>query len=105
MTPPPAQIDGANVLLWTDALATTRPTGRTTHRVKGQVIGPAGALAICQYDGDAQFYLFYCDENWNVRTDTAHGSLIDAKEQAEFEYEGVSQTWRGRADAPREAKE
>jgi len=39
------------------------------------------------------FYLFGCDPDWNVVTDTWHESVDDAKEQAEFEYEGISKTW------------
>src|SRR3954452_22922987 len=72
MLPPPEQLDGANVLLWTPDLRVTRPTARTTHRVGGDLLGAAVALAICQYDGDSQYYLFYCDDEWNVRTDTCH---------------------------------
>ena len=79
------------------ALSGTRATGRTTHRIGGEVIGPAEALAICRYEGDSQFYLFYCDAEWNVRTDTCHPSLEVAKEQAEFEYDGASGRWRAAA--------
>jgi hypothetical protein len=94
MPPPPKQLDGANVLAWTADLYNARPTARTTHRVAGDVLAPAAALAICQYDGDSQFYLFYCDDEWNVCTDTCHSSIDEAKHQAEFEYEGVSALWR-----------
>jgi hypothetical protein len=93
MPPPPKQLDGAQVLLWT-AISFTLPTDRTIHQVGGEVQGPAAALAICQYNGDLQHYLFYCDDQWNVRTDTCHSSLDDAKHQAEFEYEGISALWR-----------
>src|SRR5262245_40060496 len=94
MPPPPKQLDGANVLLWTTDVHATKPTVRTTHRVGDHVLGPAAALAICQYEGDSQYYLFYCDEEWSVRTDTCHQSMDDAKRQAEFEYEGISPLWR-----------
>ena len=94
MPPPPKQLHDANVLLWTSDLRDTRSTGRTTHRVDGEVLSPAAALAICQYDGDLQYYLFYCDDKWNVRTDTCHSSISEAKSQAEFEYEGVSALWQ-----------
>jgi hypothetical protein len=50
-------------------------------------------LAICQSNDAQEFYLFGCDADWNVVTDTFHMSLDEAKEQAEFEYEGVSKTW------------
>jgi hypothetical protein len=95
MPPPPKQLDGAKVLFWTTDLRDTRPTARTTHRIGGEVLGPAAALAICQHDGDSQYYLLYCDSDWRVRTDTCHSSLDDAKHQAEFEYEGVTALWRG----------
>jgi hypothetical protein len=94
MPPPPKQLHGANVLLWTTDLKAARPTARTTHRVGGSVLGPAAALAICQYGGDSQYYLFYCDDDWTVRTDTCHASLAEAKQQAEFEYEGVTALWQ-----------
>jgi hypothetical protein len=56
---------------------------------------PAAGLAICVYEtGDEGFYLFYCDEEWRVVTDTWHETLEDAKSQAEFEYEGVNESWR-----------
>jgi hypothetical protein len=38
--------------------------------------------------------LFGCDKEWHHITDTWHESLEEAKRQAEFEYEGVSATWR-----------
>ena len=50
-------------------------------------------LANCQPPGSRKFYLFGCDDDWNVVTDTWHQTLADAKEQAEFEYEGISNTW------------
>jgi hypothetical protein len=50
-------------------------------------------LAICQYAGESSFYLFYCDEDWTVCTDTFHMTLEDAKHQAEYEYDGISRYW------------
>jgi hypothetical protein len=43
-----------------------------------------GAKVIC---------LFGCNAEWDSVTDTWHQTLEEAKEQAEFEYEGVSETW------------
>jgi hypothetical protein len=51
-------------------------------------------LAIGQYAGETAYYLFGCDDAWNTLTDTRHETLEDALRQAEFEYEGVSQTWK-----------
>jgi len=38
-------------------------------------------------------YLFGCDSQWHVQSDTFHDSIEEAMEQAEFEYVGVSKTW------------
>lgn len=73
-------------------------TGKTRHTVVGEPMGAFPNLAIAQYDGDAGFYLFYCDGAWAVVTDTWHATLADAESQAEFEYAGVSSIWEG-ADA------
>jgi len=50
-------------------------------------------LAICQYEKEDAFYLFGCDAEWNSQTDTWHQTVEEAKEQAEFEYQGTSGTW------------
>ena|SRR3989442_13044438 len=94
MNQPPAEIDGARLVCFAEVSAVIRPTAATTHRRDGQILGPARGLAICQYPGESSFYLFYCDEDWTVRTDTFHFSLEDAKHQAEFEYDGISKHWR-----------
>jgi hypothetical protein len=56
-------------------------------------MGQMAGLAICQYAGEEAFYLFGCDADWQNVTDTWHQTLDDAQHQAEFEYEGVSETW------------
>ncbi|MBA3770700.1 MAG: hypothetical protein H0X08_09455 [Blastocatellia bacterium] len=70
-----------------------RHTGNTKQIVAGTLMGPSSGLAICQYDNEDSFYLFGCDEDWNSVTDTWHATVEEAKEQAEFEYEGVAATW------------
>lgn len=47
-------------------------------------------LAIARYDSDSGFYLFYCDPDWNVITDTYHDTPADAMAQAEFEFGHVN---------------
>jgi hypothetical protein len=44
--------------------------------------------------GEAGIYLFCCDSEWEVLTDTWHSSVDNAKAQAEFEYEGISKLWK-----------
>jgi hypothetical protein len=94
MKPPPKELEGARLVCFAEVSDAVTPTGATTHRRAGEILGPAKALAICQYDGEASFYLFYCDEDWKVRTDTFHTTLDDAKSQAEFEYRGISRCWK-----------
>lgn len=96
MGEPPETLDGARVLAFAVLDASVAPTGRTTHRIGRDVLGPAAGLALAQYDGDDQVYLFYCDPTWEVVTDTSHPSLELAREQAEFEYRGVSVHWQTR---------
>jgi hypothetical protein len=48
------------------------------------------ALAIAQYEGEEGVYLFYCDEQWQVVTDTFHDSLAGAVDQAKVEFTNVA---------------
>ncbi|MBC7900569.1 MAG: hypothetical protein H7070_11020 [Saprospiraceae bacterium] len=91
--PIPKQVSNANVVAYTVIDERHRHTGNCEQIVAGVLMGAALGLAICQYDGETSFYLFGCDENWDVLTDTWHETLADAKEQAEFEYDGISATW------------
>lgn len=94
MDEPPGLLDGARVLAFTVVDVSVVSTGGTTHRIEDEMLGPAAGLAIAKYDGgDGQFYLFYCDPAWQVVTDTCHSSQELAREQAEFEYRGVSARW------------
>jgi hypothetical protein len=91
MNPPPQTLDRARVLRYTIVDDCVTPTGNTVHRFHPSgVMGPPAASAICQYDGEACCYLFYCDAEWNVMTDTWHESMAAALRQAEFEYAGIA---------------
>ena len=90
----PSEIGGAVVVLYTAIDGRHRHTGNCRQIVAGRLAGPAAGLAICQYEGGNSYYLFGCDEYWNTVADTWHETLEDAKAQAEFEYEGVNETWR-----------
>ena len=90
----PGIIGGAKVLLYATIDGRHRPTGGCRHFVGGGLMGPAAGLAICRHEGETAVYLFGCDEDWDTVTDSWHETLEEAKAQAEFEYEGVSATWR-----------
>ena len=68
-------------------------TGGCRQIVAGQLLGQMAGLVICQSPESGGFYLFGCDDDWSVVTDTWHETLDDALHQAEFEYVGVSSTW------------
>ena len=109
MKSPPTEVGNATVIEYAILDDTVRPTGRTIHGVGlppeiprvGQwrnfpppkILGPFAALAICKRIDDSSYWLFYCDENWNVQSDGWYESIEEAKNQAEFEYEGVSALW------------
>ena len=90
----PKEVGSAKVVLYTPIDERHRHTENCKQIVAGELMGAAAGLAICQYEGEDSFYLFGCDKNWETVTDTWHQTLEDAKEQAEFEYEGVSATWQ-----------
>ncbi len=81
----PQLLDGARVLE-TASLEGAAATGRTRHVVGGEEIAKFSALAIAAYDAESGVYLFYCDEEWRVVTDTRHDSVEEARAQAEFEF-------------------
>jgi hypothetical protein len=90
----PIEIDGARLICFAEITDAIGPTAKTTHSRGAEILGPARGLAICQFAGDSQFHLFYCDEDWTVLTDTCHMTLDEAKDQAQFEYDGISKCWR-----------
>jgi hypothetical protein len=89
----PDIVGGAKVICASHIDGRHRHTGNTSHVVAGDLVAPASGLAIGQYSDEDTFYLFGCNEVWDNVTDTCHGTLQEALEQAEFEYEGVSKTW------------
>jgi hypothetical protein len=101
----PTELNGARVLAIANVASGTRPTGNTEHIVEGNVLPPAHALAICAYPHQPGVYLFYCDREWQVLTDTWHASVAEAKAQAEFEYAGASGTWKTRSNPSSSGRE
>lgn len=70
MDRPPEFLDGVRVVQFA-SLEQAQPTGKTRHVVNGLEVSGFAAVAVAQCDEDASgVYLFYCDESWNVVTDT-----------------------------------
>ena len=93
MKPAPQLIGGYRVVCYSPIDERHHFTGNTRQIVKGRLIGAMAGLAICQPSKSSDYYLFGCDADWNVVTDTWHQSLEKAKDQAEFEYRGIVRTW------------
>lgn len=84
---PPRELDGAEVSQFALIGTVQTPTGNTFHF--GDFPKVVRGLALASYDQEESVYLFYCDEEWNVLTDTCHSSAEDAIRQARFEFEGL----------------
>ena len=88
MNPPPAQIDGANVLEWAWS------GDFTFGEVPGNTSGPIFGLAIAKYDNADGIYRFSCDHDWDCVQDGLYDSVAEAKEQLPDQYRLVSANWQ-----------
>jgi hypothetical protein len=88
MQSPPFTLDGARVLKFAD-LTFTRATGQISHYLGDERVTDFAAVALAQYDDGPGVYIFYCDVDWNVITDTVYVDLADAEEQAQLEFMGL----------------
>ncbi len=93
MQTPPTELDGAKILCYVLLKKEHRAMGNTRHYRDGRLVQGLSALGICRYENESGFYLFYCDNKWDVVTDTHHDTLGRAKDQAEFDYKGISDAW------------
>lgn len=94
MNEPPRKIDGRDVVCYSQIDERHKPTGNCRQVMRGEIQGSAAGLIICQMPEESCDYLYGCDADWNVVSDTWHPTLDDAKNQAEFEYSRVSSTWQ-----------
>lgn len=86
----PTEIDGAKVLAIATVEAGTN-TGSTRHVRGGELVnGRIERLALAQYADQPGVYLFYCDEEWTVITDTLHDDIAAALDQAHFEFRDLT---------------
>lgn len=67
------------------------PTGKTTHNVNGLPVDNFDELRVIQFSAN-EFNLLYF-ENGREVTDTGHASLVEALEQAEFEFSISPTEW------------
>ena len=94
MTPPPEEIGGGRVVAYAIFGPIVSPTGMTRHLVDGKFMSFVAALAICREDQEQRFSLCFCDEDWRVLATSAHRSVEEARQEAEFENDGVVPNWQ-----------
>ena len=73
----PRELDGAQVLYYTE-----KDDFGVVCDVDGNVTDQVRYLAICRYEKDKHFYLFLCDENYEVVIDHFLPSVKDCKSVA-----------------------
>jgi len=78
---------------YADVDVTVSFTGRQTIYVDGKLIGSAAGLAICIGFSDQVFYLYLCDDGWEVVAVTTANSLSEIKTRAELWYSGIGNKW------------
>jgi hypothetical protein len=95
MGPPPnALLEHWSLRCWSPIDKRHRATGNCSHTnlSTGQDDPVPHYVAIAQDDG-VGFLLLHYDDQWNFITDTWHESFDEAQGQAEFEFEGITDTW------------
>mgnify|MGYP001603756822 CR=1 FL=1 len=88
------EIGGAKILEFVTLTSANKSTGATRHIIGEQEQKEFYGLAICQYEEEDGFYLFYCDSDWKELNDTWHEDLESAKDQASFEFTGLEVKWK-----------
>lgn len=84
----PEYLDGARVVAYALVGMGQHPTAATAHSAPG-VPEAITAVALARYEDEADVYLFYCNREWDVMTDTCHSSVEEALAQATFEFAGL----------------
>lgn len=85
----PNILDGAKVILYTDNKASNN-FGYVRYEYHDEIIT---ALAIAKYEKDKNYYLFYCNLEWEVIGDTLHSTIDEAKFCAENSKKVCNINW------------
>ncbi|WP_088044600.1 hypothetical protein [Bacillus sp. EAC] len=91
----PNELDGANVILYTDNSLQNQFGYVDTINENNVNIGVTqiAAIAICKYIDGVGYYLFSCNCNWEVIGDTFHDTLEEAKEHADVSFFVKEDDW------------
>lgn len=88
----PTTLDGAKVLCYTD-----QGDYGPVHYTTGEVYDRQAYFAICQYPGSSDYYLFGCNESFNVISDFPCDSIAQCRQNAEARHTGI--LWHAAATA------
>ncbi len=80
----PKKIDGAKVLYYTD-----KDDFGVVACEDGSNAEYICYLAVCQYDNDTRYYLFLCDEKYEVVTDDLCDSIDECFETARYRKDHI----------------
>ena len=89
----PDTLDNAMVLFFT-------PKGNYGELLNddGTVAAHYSYLAICKYDGDNSFYLFMCNENFEVETDEVFDTIDECMRAKSGSNDGGKISWVNKSD-------
>jgi len=94
MNPPPTELDGARVSLWSPIDSRHKKTAVIRLYADGQEQLDFAGIAIAAYKKEGSgAYVFYCDSSWEVLNDCAYADVEEAKKEAELQFEGLNSTW------------
>jgi hypothetical protein len=89
----PKKIGSLEVIFTAIINTTCKHTKNCEHKVSGKTLGKAKWASITKPDDTGSCYLFMCYDD-DEFSDSIHASIEDAKDQAEWEYEGISNVWQ-----------
>ncbi len=90
---PPPVLDSANVLEFAVLGSSVIYTGKVSTSMNFEVVENVPCLAICQNEGEDDYYLFYCDSSWEVLAAGGGESVEKIKAIAEKGYSGSLARW------------
>jgi len=88
----PAELDGAKVMQAAPLQGVPASLGAAVLMNGGAIDHPA-FLAMCQYRGETDYYLFYCSGEWSVLGAGRFETLEAALSSAQSHYPGVDHKW------------
>jgi hypothetical protein len=90
---PPPVLANARVLEYAILDQRVKYSGYSDLFVDGKILGPVPYLAIYRHFDRPEFYLFYCNLEWEVLGIDTCASVAKAEAHAERAYPGVSECW------------